>query len=288
MIMPEFDTTGPIDVTLEVGIGDVRITAGDRPGTTVQVRPTDPHSDRDVRAAEQTRVEFADGRLLVRGPKQTGFNPFGRPGSIDVEIALATGSRLRSDTGVASLHATGTLGTCRIKTGVGAVRVQRAAAIEVSTGTGDVEIEEADGFAEATTGSGSLRLDLAHAAATTKNSNGVTRIGSVAGDLRASASNGDVLVGDAAAGVVASTANGSIRIDSVGSGTVSLKTALGELEVGIPAGTAAYLDLHTQFGTVRNTLDASPAPTPGEPAVEVHARTSYGDVVVRRPSRSYS
>ena len=284
--MSEFDTTGPIDVSVEFAVGDLRITAGDRPGTLVEVRPSDPGSDRDVRAAEQTRVECADGRLLVRGPKQTGFGLFGKPGSIDVEITVATGSRLRSTTGVASVQSAGTLGECRIKTGVGAIRVQRAAAVEVSSGSGDVEIEEADGFVEATTGSGSLRLDLLHGAAVTKNSNGVTRVGSVTGDLRAAASNGDVLIGDAAAGVVASTANGSIRIGSVSNGEVSMKTALGELEVGVPSGTAAYLDLHTSFGTVRNNLDASPAPAPGEPAVEVHARTSYGDIVVRRPSRS--
>jgi DUF4097 and DUF4098 domain-containing protein YvlB len=287
MIMPEFDTSGPIDATVDVSVGDVRITAGDRPGTLVEVRPSNPGSDRDVRAAEETRIECADGHLLVRGPKLTGLNTlFGKPGSIDVQISLATGSRLRSDAGVGSVRTSGTLGDCRIKCGVGAIWIERAAAVEVSSGAGDVEIDEADGFTEVSTGSGSLRIDVLHGAAVTKNSNGTTRIGSVAGDLRASASNGDVLIGDAAAGVTAATANGSIRIDSVGNGTVSLKTAFGELEVGVPAGTAAYLDLHTKFGNVRNTLDATPGPIPGEPAVEIHARTSYGDIVVRRPVRS--
>ena len=285
--MTEFDTTGPLDVTLEVAVGDVRITAGDRPGTVVTVRPSDPGSDRDVRTAEQTRVECEDNRLRVRGPKQPGFGLFGKPGSIDVEISLATGSRVRSDMGIAAVRISGTLGDSRFKTGVGNVHIQRAGALEVTTGSGDVEIEEADGHTEASTGSGTLRLGVAHAGAVLKNSNGPVRVGSVTGELRASSSNGDVLVGDAGAGVVASTANGSIRLESAGSGDVTLKTALGGLEVGIPEGTAAYLDLHTSFGTVRNTLDASPAPAPGEPSVQVRARTAYGDIVVRRPARSF-
>jgi hypothetical protein len=57
------------------------------------------------------------------------------------------------------------------------------------------------------------------------------------------------------------------------------------VEVGIPAGTAAHLDLHTQFGNVLNRLDAATAPPAGEQTVEVHARTSYGDIVIRRPGK---
>jgi DUF4097 and DUF4098 domain-containing protein YvlB len=282
--MYEFDTTGPVDATVEIGVGELRITAGDRPGTVVDVRPTDPGSKLDVQAAEQTTVECVDGRLRVRGPRPKGLNLFGRPSSIDVTVTLATGSRLRAEAGVGTIDAAGTFGDTRIKTGVGTIRVEHAAALDISTGSGDVEVERVDGAAEVSTGSGQLRIGALHGAAATKNSNGLTRIDSVAGDLRASASNGDVLIGRAAAGVVASSANGSIRVGSVASGAVSLKTSLGELEVGVPAGTAAYLDLHTAFGTVHNRLDASPAPAPGEPSVEIRARTSYGDIIVRRPS----
>ena len=67
--MPTFDTPDPILVTLEIGVGDVRITASDRTNTTVAVRPTDPAKKGDVAAAEQTRVEFSEGSLLIRAPK---------------------------------------------------------------------------------------------------------------------------------------------------------------------------------------------------------------------------
>ena len=67
--MPSFDTPGPILVTLEIGVGDVRIAASDRSDTNVVVRPSNPTRKSDLAAAEQTRVEFSDGRLLIKAPK---------------------------------------------------------------------------------------------------------------------------------------------------------------------------------------------------------------------------
>jgi DUF4097 and DUF4098 domain-containing protein YvlB len=128
-----------------------------------------------------------------------------------------------------------------------------------------------------------VRLGRVDGEATVKNSNGDSRIGEVTGDLEANAGNGDILVDRAGAGVAAANSNGDVRIREVTSGSVSLKTSMGELEIGIPAGILSYLDLHTQFGTVRNRLDPVAAPSPGEQAVDVRARTSYGDIIIRRP-----
>jgi hypothetical protein len=42
--------------------------------------------------------------------------------------------------------------------------------------------------------------------------------------------------------------------------------------------------LYTQYGNVRNDLDAVERSEPGEATVEVRARTSFGDITVRRSS----
>src|ERR1700685_4723614 len=121
--MPTFDTPRPILVDLQLGVGAVRVTAGDRTDTTVEIRPTDPTKQSDVAAAEQTAVEDADGRLLIRAPK--GWRRYtirGGGESIDVEIEVPSGSRIRGDSGIAALHANGPIGECEYNTGVGDIQ----------------------------------------------------------------------------------------------------------------------------------------------------------------------
>ena len=52
--MPIFETPEPISATIDLAVGDVRITASDRHDTVVDVRPSDASHEPDVRAAEQT------------------------------------------------------------------------------------------------------------------------------------------------------------------------------------------------------------------------------------------
>ncbi|XVV01643.1 hypothetical protein ACQPW3_30210 [Actinosynnema sp. CA-248983] len=91
--MPIFATPEPISVALELIVGPTRITASDRTDTVVEVRPTNPNRDGDVKAADQTRVEFDNGRLLVKTPKPRGI--FNKGGSVDVSIELPAGSSVR-------------------------------------------------------------------------------------------------------------------------------------------------------------------------------------------------
>ena len=96
------------------------------------------------------------------------------------------------------------------------------------------------------------------------------------------AANGGISVDKAGAGVTANTANGDVRIGDVTRGSASLKTACGEIEIGIRPGSAARLDVHTHFGRVHNDMDTVERPEPTEETVDVRARTSYGDIIIRR------
>ena len=78
------------------------------------------------------------------------------------------------------------------------------------------------------------------------------------------------------------TANGDVRLGAVTRGAVVAETGRGGLEIGIPDGTAAYLDLHTHFGRVDSELEGSEAPETRKATVEVRARTGFGDIWVRR------
>jgi DUF4097 and DUF4098 domain-containing protein YvlB len=282
--MPSFDTPEPITMTVEVGIGDIRIEAGDRADTVVEVRPGDEAKKADVTAAEQTRVEYAGGRLVVKTPKRRQYSFFGGRESVDVHIALPAGSHVRAESGVGAVHGTGRLGECRVTTGVGEIQLDRTGPAQLRTGMGDITVEATAGPTDVTTGSGAVRIGTIDGTATVKNSNGDTWVGEVTGDLRTNAANGAISVDRAHAGVSAKTANGDIRLGEVAGGTVTAETAFGGIDIVVRAGVAAWLDLKTSFGHVRNGLETAGAPGPGEETVEVRARTSFGDIDVRRAS----
>src|SRR5262249_44651378 len=118
--------------------------------------------------------------------------------------------------------------------------------------------------------------------AAVKNSNGDTWIGVVAGDLLASAANGKIAVDRAQAAVHAKTANGDIVLGAVARGQVVAETGFGQGDIGVVDGVPAWLELKTSYGGVRNELEAADRPDPGEEAVEIRARTGYGDIAIHR------
>lgn len=280
--MPNFETPEPISVTIELGVGDVRITASERTDTAVAVSPSDPADESDVRAAQQVRVDYANGVLQVIGPKVRVFDFSRKTRSVDVVIELPAGSRVSGELQAGNFGCTGRLGECRFKTSAGNVRLAQVGALRVDTSAGHVTAEGVAGNAEISTGSGKVQLGAVEGTAVIKNSNGGTEIDSVAGDVRVRAANGDIAVDRAGAGVEAKTANGGIRLGEVARGSVVLDTAMGDIEIGIAEGTAAWLDASTGFGHVRNLLDKTTQPGESDETVEVRARTSYGEITVRR------
>src|SRR6266542_4325623 len=202
--MPTFETPEPISVTVDLGVGDIRIVAGDRTDTVVDVSPSDPAKKGDVSAAEQTRVEFANGRLVVRAPKGwRQWTPWGGGGSIDVQIDLPSGSRVGGSGGVAPLRCSGRLAECRYRTGVGDIGLDEAGRVELKTGAGDISVTRVDGPAEVTTGSGAIRIAGIDETAVVRNGNGDTWIGEVGGDARVNAANGTISIDLASATVAA-------------------------------------------------------------------------------------
>jgi hypothetical protein len=283
--MPTFDTPEPISVTIELSVGHVRIAASDRTDTVVEVRPSSESDESDVKAAKQTRVEYANGTLVVKGPKSRVFGFAGKDKhrSIDVSVDLPSGCQVDVDAALADLHGTGRLGECTVKTSTGHVRVEHTGPLRLDTAAGHVTVDRVAGTAEISTGTGKVRVGEVDGAAVVKNSNGSTDIGTITGEARMRAANGDISIDRAAAGVNAKTANGSIHLGEVVRGSVVLETALGDLDVGIGNGTVAWLDVSTGYGRVHKSLDdASPGSEKSGETVEVRARTSYGDITVHR------
>ena len=282
--MPTYDTPQPITARLRLGfvVANVRVDAGDRTQTTVVVQPADPENTDDRRIADQTRTGYADGALIVRAPRFGTL--FTRTGSIDVTVEVPAGSTLDGETGMGEVRCEGRLADCQVKTGYGEIWLDQAEAVHLRSGSGDISVDHVNGAADISTGDGAISIRRIDGPAMVKNSNGSSWIGEVTGELRLQAANGSLVVDRAQADVTAKSANGDVRIGEVSRGAVTLETAAGSIEVGIPAGTAAWLDVHTRFGRIRNELAATTSPDDTDQTVEVRARTAIGDILVRRSS----
>ena len=282
--MPTFETAQPIAVTVEVFLGQVEIIASDRTDTVVEVRPSNAAKKEDVRAAQETEVDFAAGHLTVKGPG--GWKMYTLPRawhtpSIDVTIEVPTGSRVHATGNLCRFLATGELGQCELKNSLGDLHLEKAGSLELRTSSGNITVDEVVGRANVTSGNGTVRIGEINGSAVVKNSNGDTTIREVIGDLQVNTANGNITVERPRGSVIAKAASGSIRIFDASSGTMRLETAAGQLDVGIHPGVAAYLDLNAKYGTLQNLLDTADYPVQSEETVHVYARSSYGNIVIR-------
>ncbi|MGC5041434.1 DUF4097 family beta strand repeat-containing protein [Streptomyces sp. DT190] len=277
--MPAFDTPEPITATTHVYAGSIRFTATDRADTVVEVRPRDPKRGQDVKAADQTEVTCAGGVLTVRTPKA---NLVGRSGTVDVTVDLPAGSSVDLTGSWTQVFGEGRLGEVKVKTSSGDVRLDTTGPLHLVASHGSITVDRVDGTAEITTSSGSLRVGTVDGSAVLKNSHGTTTVGAALGDLRVSGANGDIDIARAERSLVATTAHGTLRVAEVASGTVRLETSYGAIDVGIREGVAAWLDVSSDRGQVRNTLASSETPEKIEETVEVRARTRWGNIDVHR------
>jgi DUF4097 and DUF4098 domain-containing protein YvlB len=292
MSLSNFSTPSPIAVALDLYVADVRFAVSDRADTIVEVRPSDPDKAADIKAAENTRVEYDDATrtltIVSRKPRNRFVNfTSKRPESIDVVIQLPTDSDIRGEADLGDFQADGVLGTVVLKTDLGIVRLAETGPLNLRAGVGQVTVEGVSGSAEVRSGSGDTRIGAIDGTADVSSSNGKVRIGVVTGPATVKGSNGSVYVDRALTDISAASANGEVRIGEVVRGKVSATSKNGSVEVGIREGSAAWLELNTEVGRVYNELASSDAPAAGEPAdqVEVHASTKLGDVTIRRAPR---
>lgn len=279
--MPTYSTPQPIDLAIDLPVGAVEIVAGDRADAVVSVSPTNPAKANDRRGAEATKVDFDGTRLVVTGPRPR-FSWIGPNESVDVRVELPTGSRLTAEISLGDVRAVGRLGATRIKSSMGPVDLEAAGDVWLRVSHGNATVGTADGDVEITADHGQIRVGTITGDATLKASHGTIRVGESGGDLEAKLSYGDLEVTRALASVAAKTAYGSISLHEVSNGSVEVESGSGQVTIGVRPGVAAWLDLVSKVGQVRNRLASDRAPHPDEQAVAVRARTQAGNITVER------
>ncbi|MEV4252464.1 DUF4097 family beta strand repeat-containing protein [Spirillospora sp. NPDC049652] len=220
--MQKFDTTAPITVVLNVPAGRVRFVAAEQTETTVTVLPANDSKGRDVKAAEQTAVAFADGVLRIETP--VGRQHLGSTGSVEVTVQLPARSRVEAKTESAELATTGRLGDVSFEGAYRDIKLEEVAELRLTAVDGDVEVGRLGGSAEISTARGAIRIAEAAGGklvlATRSGDISVTAAAGVSASLDAETSHGRVsnaLKNDGTAGleIHATTPNGDITARSL-------------------------------------------------------------------------
>ncbi len=154
--MQTFATTAPITAVLDLPGSRVQLIAADRTDTVVEVLPADASQGRDVKAAEQTTVTFADGVLRVETPVRHQI--LGASGSVEVTVKLPAGSHVEAKAASADVRGVGRFGDVTVEASHGALKLDEAAGVRVTTQAGDVTVGRLLGSAEITTGKGDIRI----------------------------------------------------------------------------------------------------------------------------------
>lgn len=265
--MKTYDTPGPVRVSVECPVGEVRVTTHDAPRTEVDVVALrDDEATRE--AVAETTVELrpdGDGHeVVVEVPRRHGVF-FGREPRIRIEVHAPHDASLSFRTASADVSATGRLGTVRGKTASGDVTVPLAAEVRVETASGALRIGDVAGDAELRSASGDIR------------------VGTVGGSFDGSVVSGDLRVAAAARGGAAAAVSGDIELASVTEGELSVRSVSGDVTVGVRQGSRVHVDVTTVSGDLESELDLDDAAPEGEgPLVDLRGRTVSGDLRVRR------
>lgn len=279
--MPTFPTSAPVPVVVDVPFANLHVVAGEREDVVVTVLPTNPKPG-SVRAAEEVRVGRDGDTVTITYPgswKQFVL-PFAA-GTADITVELPAGSELRGKTG--SLYAEGSLRAVEMSLSAGDARVDQVDRLDLKVSAGSVAARRVTGTLDVKASAGSVRVDEVAGDGTIRATNGTTTVGSVTGVLAVHGAHADVAVSRVRGTLTVKSAHAGIRVDTLESGSATLTSSYGSIEVGVPHGTAAYLDVASEHGTVRNELTPTEGPVDDEATAEIHASTGYGNVVVRRP-----
>ncbi|MEU1374840.1 DUF4097 family beta strand repeat-containing protein [Streptomyces triculaminicus] len=179
--MQKFATTAPIAAVLDIPAGRIRFIAADRADATVEVLPADASKGRDVKAAEQIEVAYADGVLRIQAPAAKN-RLLGNPGSVEITVQLPAGSRVEAKAATAELRGAGRLGDVTFDAAHGTIKLDEAEGTRLTLQAGDITVGRLRGNAEISTQKGDLHIaEAMHGAVTLRTEHGEISVGAARG-----------------------------------------------------------------------------------------------------------
>lgn len=261
--MPEFACDRPITIDIRVMAGLVDLVAEDRTTASVEVTPHD-RSDASREAAAATHVDLQGDVLVVHAPKDAGW--LWRRGP-----RLRVTARVPVDTAV-SLGVASADAHCQ----------GRYRAASITTASGDITVDEVTGAANANTASGDIEIRAVGGPVRVTSASGDVSLGRVDGAATVTTASGDVRIGDVNSDVTLRTASGDLDIRAAHRGQCQVKSASGDVAIGVAQGVGVWLDVSSLSGSTRSDLTVGEAPTDRGADLTLSIRTLSGDVEITR------
>ena len=280
-----FQTPGDTRLDIRLGSGEVRLETAEVQETTVVLEPL-RDNDASAAAIENARLELRDrgnGHEVVIDIRDRGRGLF-RNAEVLIAVTCPEDASVETKSGSADVEGHGRFGSVEVETGSGDIEFgEIAGEAHVNAASGDIQLASVGGDARVNTASGDVQIRSIEGDAKINSASGDVILREVRGELSVNSASGDVLVREAASSVGVNTASGDQEIGSVSTGKVTLKSASGDLKVGIKEGSTLWVDARSRSGEVRSELPVSDLPPDGNgPTVELRANTMSGDITVAR------
>jgi DUF4097 and DUF4098 domain-containing protein YvlB len=251
----EFATPEPPRFRGIIAAGRIEIQTVDTAETVVDVEA--------IRGDLESLKVFQLGRdIVIENRKRFGFGN----DEYEVRIRAPHGSDIDLSLASADIRADGRFGSLEINTASGDVEVgevERNA--KVRSASGDVQVGPVAGRVDVNTASGDVQVHTAGAGGTIRSASG------------------DIQIGRAAQRVTVQTASGDQTIESVAEGSVDLKSASGDVQVGIKEGSRLHVDARSLSGDTSSEVELQGVETATEgPLVELKAVSMSGDIRIVR------
>lgn len=266
----DFEVTGHLRVDCRLTVGEVRLVAAEPGHARVEVSAHGEGGEELIRRGEVAVHDDGGGRqrLVVHYPAKSllsgVFSITGR-GGVDVTIHCPPGSDLQARTGAAAIRAALDLG-----------------AVDIVTGSGDVELRDVAGVAAIKVGSGQVRAGTIGGTAEIDTGAGGVDVARTAGTVKVRTASGRIRLGTTLESVKVTAAAGDVSIDCAEQGHLAVTATTGDIEIGVPRGRHLHLDVSSTIGSIRSELEASDDVAAGGADLSLRVRATTGDITLRR------
>lgn len=250
-------TSGTVTLAVETGSGDIAVHRGN--GASVEIHATifSRHPGEDaalVRQVEQNPPILQTGERIKVGPLPREWT---RRLSLAYDITVPAATSATLATGSGNLRVDGLQGGVHLATGSGGIEANAIGQhLHANTGSGDITVHAVQGETQLQTGSGTIHAwGLAGPVTLSTGSGDITLSGSTQ-SARADTGSGSIHVTDVHGSLRARTGSGDISAQGVlpDGHRWDLSTGSGSIDLGLPSGTHANVDLQSDSGSIHSDL----------------------------------